>query len=80
MLPKGECYPILHLVFDTSALGVDGVECSCMLRNGRAGVFVNEGLLHQDTLIINPINLDQRKTENPVEQLRNVLRECLSTR
>lgn len=73
MLPEGEGYPLLHIVVDASNLGKNGFEVSGLLKNGDPGVFVNEALIHNDTLVIHPINLDQMKTEILVRQLRNVL-------
>lgn len=73
MVPDGEGYPLLHLVVDSNAIGKNGFELSALLKNSDPGVFVNEGLLHQDTLVIHPINLDQHRTESLVKILRIVL-------
>lgn len=75
ILPEGEGYPILHLALDCSAVNRTGFELSRMLKNGDPGVFVNEGLLHQNTLVIHPINLDRQKSETLVNQLRNALND-----
>jgi len=73
ILPDGEGYPLLNLVIDSKAVGKTGFEISGALKSGDPGVFVNEGLLHQDTLIIHPINLNQQRTETLANALRNVL-------
>jgi D-glucosaminate-6-phosphate ammonia-lyase len=73
ILPNGEGYPLLHLMLDAQTLGKSGFEVSQELRRGNPGVFVNERLLTQDTLVINPMNLNQPRTEAVTRRLRAVL-------
>ncbi|GEM_PF-1871049 len=65
----------MNLVIDSKAVGKSGFEISGALKSGDPGVFVNEGFLHQDTLIIHPINLDQQRTETLANARRNVLND-----
>ena len=77
-LPDGEGYPMLHLVIDAPTLGKSGFDVSRELKLGSPGVFVNEGALSQDTLVVHPLNLDQPRTEALTRQLRNALDPTLS--
>ena len=73
VVPPGEGYPMLHLVLDAGALGRSAFNVSEQLKRGDPGVFVNERLLDQETLVIHPLNLDQASTEALTRQLRAVL-------
>jgi L-seryl-tRNA(Ser) seleniumtransferase len=73
VLPAAEGYPLLHLVIDARALHKSGFDVSRELRQGDPGVFVNEKLLSEDTLVVHPLNLDQARTEALTGRLREVL-------
>ncbi len=70
VLPNREGYPILNLVLNRSQLGRSGFEIAHELKKGDPGVFVNERLLTQDTLVIHPLNLNQESVEALTRQLR----------
>lgn len=72
-VPYGEGFPTLHLRLDTDTLGRSAFEISSVLKQGSPGIFTNEGSLRADTLVINPMNLDQARTEALTERLRAVL-------
>ena len=72
-VPDGEGYPMLHLAIDAQTLGKSGFDVSRQLKQGNPGVFVNEGSLSQDTLVVHPLNLDQPQTEVLTRQLRSAL-------
>jgi L-seryl-tRNA(Ser) seleniumtransferase len=65
--------PVLHLVLDSDALGMSAFDACRALKRGEPGVFPSEALLSEDTLVISPFNLDQRRTEALTERLRQVL-------
>jgi L-seryl-tRNA(Ser) seleniumtransferase len=67
--------PSLQLILKTEALGRSAFEVSRELKQGNPGVFVNERLLAQDTLVINPMHLDRARTEALTERLQAVLAE-----
>ncbi len=69
----GGAPPLLHVALDARALGKGGFEVSRELKRGTPGVFVNENLLFEDTLVIDPLNLDQARTEALTRRLREVL-------
>ena len=73
VLPDGEGYPILNLALDARQLGKSGFSVAHELKHAAPAVFVNEKLLHVDTLVIHPLNLNQQLTEALTKQLRNVL-------
>ena len=72
-VPDGDGYPMLHLAIDAQTLGKSGFDVSRQLKQGNPGVFVNEGSLSQDTLVVHPLNLDQPQTEVLTRQLRSAL-------
>lgn len=76
-IPDGEGYPMLHIVIDVQTLGKSGFEVSRQLKQGNPGVFVNEGSLSQDILVVHPLNLNQPRTEALTRQLRNALDPAL---
>ena len=65
--------PLMHLLLRSGVLGKSGFEVCRELRTGEPGVFPGEALLSQDTLVISPFNLDQRRTEALTRRLRIVL-------
>jgi D-glucosaminate-6-phosphate ammonia-lyase len=67
--------PSLQLIVKTQVLGRSAFEVSRELKQGNPGVFVNERLLAQDTLVINPMHLDRARTEALTERLQAVLSE-----
>ncbi|PZC50962.1 MAG: L-seryl-tRNA(Ser) seleniumtransferase [Chloroflexi bacterium] len=73
IIPKDDQFPLLHIILDTNALKMSGFEASRKLKLGAPGVFVSEKLLHENTLIIHPINLDDARTEILIEKLIDVL-------
>jgi len=48
--------PLLHVRLDTKALRMSDFEASRKLKLGDPGVFAGETLLHEDTLMIHPVN------------------------
>lgn len=69
----GEGSPVLTLTLDEGALGRTAFEVSQALKNGDARVFVQEMGLADGALVINPLNLNQARTEALAEALRGVL-------
>jgi D-glucosaminate-6-phosphate ammonia-lyase len=65
--------PSLQLVLRTEALGRSAFAVSRELKQGNPGVFVNERLLAQDTLVINPMHLNRARTEALTRRLQAVL-------
>ena len=65
--------PSLQLVLDRQALGRSAFDVARELKRGDPGVFVNERLLEQETLVINPMHLDRARTEALTRRLRAVL-------
>ena len=73
IVPVEEGYPLLHLVLDAETLGMSGFDISQRLKSGDPGIFVNERLLAEDTLVVHPLNLDQTRTEVLTRKLREVM-------
>ena len=65
--------PSLQLVLNRQVLGRSAFDVARELKRGDPGVFVNERLLEQDTLVINPMHLDRARTEALTRRLRAVL-------
>ena len=65
--------PSLQLVLNREALGRSAFDIARELKRGDPGVFVNERLLEQETLVINPMHLDRPRTEALTRRLRAVL-------
>ena len=65
--------PSLQLVLNRQGLGRSAFDVARELKRGDPGVFVNERLLEQDTLVINPMHLDRARTEALTRRLRAVL-------
>ena len=65
--------PSLQLVLNRQVLGRSAFDIARELKRGDPGVFVNERLLEQETLVINPLHLDGPRTEALTRRLRAVL-------
>ncbi len=65
--------PSLQLVLNRQVLGRSAFDIARELKRGDPGVFVNERLLEQETLVINPMHLDRARTEALTRRLRAVL-------
>jgi len=65
--------PSLQLVLNRQVLGRSAFELARELKQGDPGVFVNERLLEQETLVINPMHLDGARTDALTRRLRAVL-------
>ncbi len=65
--------PSLQLALNTQALGRSAFAISRELKQGNPGVFVNEGRLDQDILVINSLHLDQARTAALARRLQAVL-------
>ena len=65
--------PSLQLVLNRQVLGRSAFDIARELKRGDPGVFVNERLLEQETLVINPMHLDGPRTEALTRRLRAVL-------
>jgi L-seryl-tRNA(Ser) seleniumtransferase len=72
-LPEGEGFPTLHLRLDVDELGASAQEICHELKLGSPGVFPNEEHLGDHTLVVNPMNLNQERTEMLTDRLRAVL-------
>ena len=66
--------PVLNLALDEEALGRTAYEVAHQLKNGDPRVFVQETGLAEAALVVNPINLNQARTEALAEALRQVLK------
>ena len=66
--------PALRLVLDESGIGKTAFEIAHQLKSGEPRVFVQEKGLAEGALVINPINLNQARTEALAEVLRQVLK------
>lgn len=73
LISDGDSFPMLHIILDKKLLGTSGFDTARRLKSSDPGVFVSEKLLHEDTLVIHPMNLDQTQTEILTKVLRNVL-------
>jgi D-glucosaminate-6-phosphate ammonia-lyase len=74
ILPRDKTgMPSLQLVLNRQALGRSGFDIARELKRGDPGVFVNERLLEQETLVINPMHLDRARTDALTRRLRAVL-------
>ena len=65
--------PSLQLVLNTEALGRSALAISRELKQGDPGVFVNEGRLDQDILVISSLHLDQARSPALTRRLQAVL-------
>ena len=65
--------PLLHLALNAERLGRSAFAISRELKQGNPGVFVNERLLDQDILVINPLNLNTARTTALTRRLQAVL-------
>ena len=65
--------PIMHLYIDVMMLGKSATEICHQLKQGEPGVFPNEMMLTEDTIVISPLNLNQERTEALTNRLRMVL-------
>ena len=65
--------PIMHLYIDGMTLGKSATEICQQLKQGEPGVFPNEMMLTEDTIVISPLNLNQERTEALTDRLRMVL-------
>lgn len=67
--------PSLQLLLNTRLLGRSAFDVSRELKQGDPGVFVNERLIAQDTLVINPTHLNRARAEALTRRLQAVLSE-----
>ncbi len=65
--------PSLQLVLNTQALGRSAFAISRELKQGDPGIFVNEGRLDQDILVISSLHLDRARTAALTQRLQAVL-------
>ena len=65
--------PSLHLALNTEKLGRSAFAISRELKQGDPGVFVNEGRLDQDILVISSLNLNSALTTALTRRLQAVL-------
>ncbi|MBM3947750.1 MAG: aminotransferase class V-fold PLP-dependent enzyme [SAR202 cluster bacterium] len=65
--------PVMHLVLDTKALGRSAFQVSQEMKKGNPGIFVQERLLRQHTLIVNPLNLNDARAQALTHRVREVL-------
>lgn len=72
-VPGDGGFPRLNLAIDRDAIGKSAREISRKLKQGDPGVFVGEGLLDWDTLVVSAMNLNQERTEAVTRRLWEVL-------
>lgn len=65
--------PLMHLVLNTSTLGRSAFAISRELKQGDPGIFVNERLLDQNILVVNPLNLNSVRTTALIQRLKSIL-------
>jgi len=65
--------PTLSIKLDAEGLGRDAFQIALELRNGDPRLWVNEKKLADDTLLISPINLNERLADVVGKRLREVL-------
>ncbi len=73
-VPRGQTEtPSLQLAIDAEALGRSAFDISRELKQGNPGIFVNERLLAQHTLVINPMHLNRARADAVTRRLQAVL-------
>ncbi len=73
IVPDGSGQSQLHILLDENSLGLSSFNVCHQLKRGDPGIFPNEMLLSQNTLIISPMNLNGETTELLLERLREIL-------
>jgi D-glucosaminate-6-phosphate ammonia-lyase len=66
--------PVMTLTLDEAAIRSTAFEIAHRLKSGEPRIFVQETGLAEGSLVINPINLDQSRTEALAEALRGILK------
>jgi D-glucosaminate-6-phosphate ammonia-lyase len=69
----GEGFPLLHVTMQGADAGPAALEVCRRLRSGTPPVYVGHRLLHQGTLLVHPMHLDDRAAEALVRRLREEL-------
>ena len=68
-----EHFPTLHIKLNESATGQTAVEVYNKLISGNPEIYTDYALLPQQTLVINPFNLNEQRTDIVAQHLREVL-------
>ena len=71
----GESLPLLEITVDEEAIGRGAMEICQSLRNGVPPIYVSHGGLREGKLLINPLHLDDSKTETLAERIRQELEQ-----
>jgi L-seryl-tRNA(Ser) seleniumtransferase len=71
----GESLPLLEVAVDEEAVGRGAMEICQNLRNGVPPIYVSHGGLREGKLLINPLHLDDSKTETLAERIRQELEQ-----
>jgi L-seryl-tRNA(Ser) seleniumtransferase len=71
--PEEDRFPQLVIQLNEASLDLTAFEANRQLRMGSPAVYVNEGRLHEATLVLLPLGLDDRSIPPLVERLRAVL-------
>src|SRR5262249_11506157 len=69
----GQSLPLLEVTLDEGAGGRPALEVCRALRRGRPSVQVGHGLLHEGTLLVNPLHLNDERTAVLARRLREEL-------
>ena len=76
--PDGEGFPLLHITLHGPNAGQAAVEMCRRLRRGTPPIYVGHRLLHEGTLLIHPMHLDDRAAETLTQRFREELVEFAS--
>jgi L-seryl-tRNA(Ser) seleniumtransferase len=69
----GESYPLLEIDVDAKGLGRSALEVCRRLRRGKPPVQVGHGRLEEGKLMINPLHLNEERTQALIRRLREEL-------
>ncbi len=72
--PAEEGYPMLEIRIDEQKLGRSAFDVCRQLKRGSPPVYVAEGGLALGVLVINPMNLDDRRLHQLIDRLKDVLK------
>src|SRR5262249_35763299 len=70
----GQTLPLLEINLDEKRLGRTAFEVCRALRQGRPRVYVGHGRLREGALVINPLHLDDERTDALIRRLKETLR------
>lgn len=70
---SGMGFPLAYITLDQEALGIDCFQVSRALKAGEPSIHVREGLMHEGTLGIHPINLQDGDETVIVKRFKEIL-------